>query len=132
MPFGGPLDASVELSATWRERTAAPLRLRTVVHSDDRGLALPYLVVLAGDIVVVGDHVTVGTAVADAPPVIGGTVFVNATAAAVERFVPTLRLPADVSVRVTARPVEGHPWTDLAVDGRVDQTPVRFTGSANL
>ena len=132
MPHDGPLDAGVELQGAWRERGSAPLLVRTVVHSDDRGLSVPYLVALAGDVTVVGHHVTKGAAPEGKLPAIGGTVFVDATAAAVARLVPTLHLPADLQVSVTARPLEGQSWTDLSVIGKVDQTPVTFTGSADL
>ncbi|MEO7732478.1 MAG: translocation/assembly module TamB domain-containing protein, partial [Kofleriaceae bacterium] len=132
MPHDGPLDAGVELQGAWRERGSAPLLVRTVLHSDDRGLSVPYLVALAGDVTVVGHHVTKGATLEGKPPVIGGTVFVDATAAAVARLVPTLHLPADLQVSVTARPIEGQSWTDLAVVGKVDQTPVTFNGSADL
>ncbi len=132
LPYNGPVDASLELSAAWRERAAAPLLVRTVLHRDDRGLAVPYLIALAGDVVVAGDHLNVGTAAPGQAPVIAGSVFVDATAAAVERLVPTLHLPADVSVSVTARPVEGQPWTDLVVSGYVDRTPVQLTGSVDV
>jgi len=132
MPHDGPLDAAVELTGAWRERGSAPLMVRTALHRDDRGLTLPVLVARAGDVTVIGSQVTMATAVAGKPPAIGGTLFVDATAAAVERLVPALHLPADVAVRVTARPIEGQAWTELAVIGRIDQTSIRFDGAADV
>ena len=132
MPFAAPLDAGLELQGAWRERGSAPLLVRTALHSDDRELSVPYLVVLAGDVTVVGHHVTKSVAPAGKLPAIGGTVFVDATAAAVARLVPTLHLPADLQVSVNARPIEGQSWTELGVRGRIDQTPVSFHGSADL
>jgi TamB, inner membrane protein subunit of TAM complex/Domain of Unknown Function (DUF748) len=132
MPHDGPLEAGLELQGAWRERGSAPLLVRTAVRADDRGLSVPDLIVLAGDVTVVGHHLTKGAAAEGKLPAIGGTVFVDATAAAVARLVPSVHLPADLQVSVTARPVEGQSWTDLVVVGRVDQTPVSFNGSADL
>lgn len=132
LPHDGPIDASFELRGTWRERAAAGLDLRAVVHAGDRGLAVPSLSVRVGDVSVRGDEILIGAAEAGQGPVVGGTVTLDAGAAAVARLVPGVRLPADVAVTVTATPVAGRPLTELAITGRIDQTKLQVTGTADL
>jgi hypothetical protein len=131
LPYNGPIDASVEARGTWRERDAAVLDVQTVVHSEGTMLRMPALAVKAGDVSVVASGVTVDSSQPGAPA-IGGMVLVRATAAAVARLVPTLELPADIDLLINARPVAGQRWTELAVTGLIDQTPVRLIGSADL
>jgi hypothetical protein len=132
MPHDGPIDAGVELTGTWRERAAAGLDLRVVLHADDHGFALPSLSVRAGDVSVVGRHIALGAAEAGHGPAIGGTLTVDAGAAAVARLAPDVRLPADIAVTLTATPVPGQRWTELAVTGRIAETPLRATLAADL
>ena len=133
LPHGGPIDAGVDLTGTWRERTAAGLSLHASLHSDERGLKLSMLSARAGEVSVMGNQVTIGTpAAAGKAPVIGGMVAINAPAAAVTRLVPTIKLPGDLAIAVNAAPIPGQPWTELSVPGRIDQTPVRFSGTADL
>jgi autotransporter translocation and assembly factor TamB len=132
IPHGGPLDASLELHGTWRERGGAVVDLRASVHSDEGGLRLPYVVARVGDVSVVGTQVAVTPSGAGRLPVIGGVLTIDATAAAVERLVPGVHLPADAALTVTAMPNPGLPWTQLAVVGRVDQTPVQFNGAVDV
>ncbi|HEX3477093.1 MAG TPA: translocation/assembly module TamB domain-containing protein [Kofleriaceae bacterium] len=139
LPHAGPVDAGVSLRGTWRERGAAPLVLQTVVHTDadKQVIALPYVTAKAGDVAVIGNRVTVRIAAAEPgqparAPLVSGDVYVDAGAAAVARLVPTVHLPADVVLQVTATPVPGDRWTAVTVGGRVDRTPVRFTGTADL
>jgi translocation and assembly module TamB len=131
LPHGGPIDASLELHGSWRERQAAVLDVKTVVHSEPGRLALPYVMIQAGDVSVIGNQVTIVSNEGHAPA-IGGTVIVRAAAAAVARLVPEVRLPADLAVMVNAAPLPDHAWTQLAVVGRVDGAPVWFHGAANL
>lgn len=139
LPHGGPIDAGVDLRATWRERSAA-LVLKTALRSDREGLAAPYLIARAGDVAVVGNQLKLRTAppvgeIQPAPPhvpAIGGVMFVNASAAAVARLLPDVQLPADFVVQVTAAPVPGTTWTTLGITGKVNEAPVTFTGSADL
>lgn len=131
LPHDGPIDASLELRGTWRERQAAALNLRTVVHSDPRGLAVPYLALRAGDISVIGNHVTVAPGDGHVPA-IGGSLIITASAAAVARLAPDVRLPADLAVMLIATPLPGQRWTQLSVAGNVDHTPVWFQGAVDL
>jgi uncharacterized protein involved in outer membrane biogenesis len=143
LPHGGPIDTGVDLRGTWRERRA-PLVLKTALRSDPEGLAAPYLIAHAGDVAVIGNQLKIRTAPppgeptgAIAPaharmPAIGGVVFVNASAAAVQRLMPDVRLPADFVIQISAAPVPGSRWTTLGITGKVDQTPVAFTGTADL
>jgi len=133
LPHGGPIDAGVALTGSWRERAAAGVMLNAVVHSDERGVALTMLSARAGEVSVMGNRVTIGSpAAAGKWPVVGGTLAINATAAGVARLVPGVRLPADLAIAVDARPVPGQPWTELSLTGRIDDTPVKFSGTADL
>lgn len=132
IPHDGPIDASLELRGTWRERAAAGLDLRVVVHSDERGLVLPLVSARVGDVSVMGDHITIEAARDGHVPVIGGGLTVEASAAAVARLVPGVQLPADVAVKLTATPVPGQSWTELAIAGRIDQTELHFMGTVDL
>ncbi|HEU4729100.1 MAG TPA: hypothetical protein VFT22_14445, partial [Kofleriaceae bacterium] len=131
LPHGGPIDASLELHGTWRERQAAVLDLQAVVRSGERGVAVPYLAARAGDVSLIGNHVTI-TPRQGRAPVIGGAMIARASAAAVARLLPDVHLPADLSVMITAAPAPDPTWTELAVSGTVDRTPVRFQGAADL
>lgn len=139
LPHGGPIDTGVDLHGTWRERRA-PLVLKTALRSDPEGLAAPYLIAHAGDVAVIGNQLKIRTApppgeIQPAPPrmpAIGGVVFVNATADAVAHLMPDVHLPADFAIQVSAAPVPGSRWTTLGISGKVDQTPVTFTGTADL
>lgn len=131
MPYDGPIDASLEVTGNWRERTNVPLVVRTIVHKDETELVVPALFALAGELVVAGSDVSMVT-VENKPPRLGGTIAANASVAAVQRLLPTLQLPADIIVAATARPVAGQPWTDLHVLAKVDDTPIKLTGQADL
>ena len=142
LPHAGPIDAGVVLRGAWRERQSAALALQAVVHTDEHKqvIALPYLTAKAGDVSVIGRRVTVRLDAA-APggqprlprlPQFSGDVFVDAGAAAVARLAPAIQLPADLALQITASPVPGDSWTALTVVGRIDQTAVRFTGTADL
>jgi hypothetical protein len=134
LPYGGPIDASVEARGTWRERAAAAFDVQAIVHSGERDLRIPALAIRAGDISVIGSAVTIERSpeATGAAPRIGGTMIVKAPAIAVTQLVPTLKLPADLEVTVNARPVEGQRWTELVVAGLVGRTPVRFQGTTDL
>jgi hypothetical protein len=139
LPHAGPIDAGASLHGTWRERQAAPIAVQAVIHTDadKQVIALPYVTAKAGDVAEIGNRVTVRIAAAEPgrpprAPIVSGNLFVDAGAAAVARLVPAVRLPADVVLQVTATPVPGDSWTAVTVAGRVDQTPVRFTGTADL
>jgi autotransporter translocation and assembly factor TamB len=131
LPHDGPIDASLELTGTWRERAAAGLALQVVMHADPRGLAIPYLTMRAGDVSLIGSRLTFARA-GEGQPVLGGALIVEAGAAAVARLAPDVRLPADLAVTLTATPVPGEPWTTLAVAGRADRTPIGFVGTVDL
>ena len=132
LPRDGPIDASLEATGTWRERAAASLALKGVIHTDPRGLAIPYLTVRAGDVSLIGSRLSLATAGADRAPVLGGALIIDAGAAAVARLAPGVRLPADLAVTLTATPVPGGPWIELAAAGRADQTPLGLTGTVDL
>jgi hypothetical protein len=133
MPHGGPVETSLVLRGTWRERAAASLDLQAAVHSDERGLTLPHVSVRAGEVSVRGDRVTIAKAEpGHGPPIITGTVTALAPAAAVARLFPDVQLPADIAVTVTATQVTGRQQTELAIAGRIDQTAVRIAGTVDV
>ena len=142
LPHGGPLDASLGVIGTWRERGAAALALHTVLHSDDEGLVVPALSARAGQVSVTGADLKVLKVAAgvapgrpDEParlPMISGTLTVDAAAAEVARLFPGVRLPGDIAVHVSAVRAPGQPWTALAIAGRLDDAPIRMNGTADL
>jgi autotransporter translocation and assembly factor TamB len=139
LPHAGPIDAGIELRGTWRERRSAVLGVATAVHVDRERthVSLPYLTAKAGEVTVVGNHLQMRTQPATPgqparAPMFAGDAFVNASVAAVSRLVPGLELPADLVLHVTATPVPGDSWTAIALAGRIDHTPIKFTGTADL
>jgi autotransporter translocation and assembly factor TamB len=132
MPHDGPIDASLELATAWRERAGIRIAVDTVVHSGDDGLRVPHLQVRAGDrIEVVGNHVTVVSNPGKLPT-IGGAFMIKAAAAAVAELIPEVRIPDDVDVSLTARPIAGQAWTELALAGTFGATPIQLVASADL
>lgn len=132
LPHDGPIDASLELTGTWRERAAAGLALQVVLHADPHGLAIPSLSARAGDVSLIGSQLTIAAAGEGRPPAIGGVLIVHAGAEAVARLAPGVVLPADLAVTLTATPAPGGRWTQVVAAGSVDQTPIRWIGSVDL
>jgi len=101
LPFGGPIDASVKVDGTWRQRRA-PISVAGLVHVDLQEMAVPSAGVQVGDIhvAVLGARVPKGKF---AMP-FAGTVAVRAPAAEVHRLVPKVRIPDDIAVAINAKP----------------------------
>lgn len=120
MPFAGPIDASVSLAASYRQKQA-PIALGAVVHVGTDAVDVRSALISVGKIsvAVAAAHIPKG----DAPKAYSGTVAVLAPAAEVERLVPQVKLPADVAVAIEAYP--SGTFTDLAISGVVGQAPVR-------
>ncbi|HET9622697.1 MAG TPA: translocation/assembly module TamB domain-containing protein [Kofleriaceae bacterium] len=131
IPAGGPIDASLELATNWRERKAAHLTVDTVLHKDDRGIRVPTLQVHAGDVAVVGNQLDVVMHLGKLPT-FSGALMIKAGAEAVAQLVPEVALPDDVDVSLTARPVAGQPWTEIALAGTLGQTPIQLLAQADL
>ena len=129
LPQGKPLKANLAISALWRERAAA-IALQTVVESFDGTTQVPSLIATVGSVTVAAAGVRIVASRPGAPPVIDGSVFVHAPRAGVRQLVPSVDLPADVSVAVQAW--SAMPWTQLSLVGMVGETPVRAMVSADV
>lgn len=119
MPFAGPIDASVSLAASYRQKQA-PIALGAVVHVGTDAVDVRSALVSVGKVAVAvtGGRIPKG----DAAKAYGGTVVVAAPAAEVERLVPQVKLPADVALAIEATP--SGTFTDLTIDGMVGKAPV--------
>ena len=127
MPFGGPIDASVSLGTTWRQREA-PISIGAVVHVGKEAVDIRSALVSVGDVAIAaaGARIPKG----EAPKAFGGTVAIRAPARAVAKLAPEVKLPADVAVAIEAMP-EGT-FTDLAIAGSVGGSPVRGFARADV
>jgi hypothetical protein len=132
-PFERPLAAAIKLTGAWRQRGSLPLELDAALRSDDAGLALGRLYARAGDLLVTGQDVLIGKAEVEgkAPP-ISGALTVEASRAAVARLGLGFEPPADLTVKVTATRAPGSPWTQLAIDGQLDDRAVNGRLRADL
>ena len=120
MPFAGPIDASVSLAASYRQKQA-PIALGAVVHVGTNAVDVRSALISVGkvSVAVAAGHIPKG----DLPKAYSGTVAVVAPAAEVERLVPQVKLPADVAVAIEA--VSSGTFTDLAIAGALCGSPVR-------
>jgi autotransporter translocation and assembly factor TamB len=120
LPFDGPIDASVSLGTTWRQR-GAPISLAAVVHVGKDAVDIRSALVSVGGVAIAaaGARIPKG----EAPKAFGGTVAVRAPAGAVRKLAPGVKVPADVAIAIEAMP-EGT-FTDLAIAGSVGGSPVR-------
>jgi translocation and assembly module TamB len=127
LPFGGPIDASASLRATWRQRKA-PITVGAVVHAGTEAIEVRSALVAVGDVAIAATGARIPRG--DAPKAFGGTVAVRAPARAVAQLAPQVKLPADVSVAINAVPA-GR-FTDLAIAGSVGGAPVRGFGRGDV
>lgn len=62
VPHGGPIDASLILNATWRERDKAPVAVLADLHNDGRVTLVPSLIAKVGDVAVAAGNLRIETA----------------------------------------------------------------------
>lgn len=129
MPFQGALAANVSVRGAWRER-AAGFELATVLTLLDGKLAVPSLIARVGAVTTVGANLDVVFPAQGTPPILSGTVVVNAPVVGVQQLVPELVLPADIAVAATLS--SAAPWTKISLLGQYGTTPVRAMIDANL
>jgi uncharacterized protein involved in outer membrane biogenesis len=120
LPYGGPIDASVSLGTTWRQKQA-PISLGAVVHVGTQAVDIRSALVSVGDVAIAATGARIPKG--DAPKAFGGTVAVRAPVEAVRKLAPEVKLPADVALAIEAMP-QGT-FTDLAIAGSVGGAPVR-------
>ncbi len=115
MPKDEPLDARVAVTASWRERDNAPIRLETAIHIDPVGLtSVPSLKANVGAVSLVATNVQILQAQDVArPPVLSGVIELKAPRDAVAKLAPQIDLPDNIELRLAASPVEGQPVTHL-------------------
>ncbi|MDB4961372.1 MAG: hypothetical protein JWP01_1371 [Myxococcales bacterium] len=130
MPNGKPLDANVSLRAQWREKTA-PLAVDAVLHTEEGVTSVPSMTAILGGVVIAGQAIRFVPGDVGRSPIIDGTLVVNAPAAEVAKLVPTVKLPADIAVAISASS-ETAPFTAISMIGQLGPTPVRAMLSADL
>ncbi len=101
LPFAGPIDAAVSLSADWRQKRT-PIDLATSIHIDDEVIAVQTLAAQVADIDVSIMNARMPTGVFMKP--FAGVVSVYAPAATVKALAPQISLPGDLGLTVVARP----------------------------
>lgn len=126
-PFTGPLDATVQLTGEWRQKHA-PISVGAIIHGDDEAFSVRNAAVRVGDVRALALGVRVPKT-AYAKPV-GGTVAVTAPAKSVRALLPSVRLPADVALSVSARP-EGR-LTYFSLFAAVGHGDIRAFGRADI
>ena len=132
-PFERPLAAAIKLTGAWRQRGALPLELDAALRSGDTGLSLGRLYARAGDLLVTGQDVLIGVAEAEGKtPPISGAISIDAPRAAIARLGLGFESPANLALKVTANRAPGSPWTQLAIDGRLDEKAVNGRVRADL
>jgi len=129
MPAGKPLDANVSLRGSWRER-AAGIGVDAVLHSNEGVTSIASVTALLGGVTVAGSAIRIVPGTPGSAPRIDGIVVIHAPAAAVERLMPDLELPADIAVAISA--YSEAPWTQISMIGQLGTTPVRAMLSADL
>lgn len=132
MPFEEPIDATLDLTGTWRER-ATDIDLETVLTSGEGLVKVERLALAVGEITVNAEGVRVETRPGEQlPSVIEGKVAINAPKAEVERIVREVELPEDVQLQLTAHKVESQPWTHIVVDGLLGRQRITANIDADL
>ncbi|CAN5814887.1 hypothetical protein BH11MYX2_BH11MYX2_11000 [soil metagenome] len=134
IPADGPLDATVGLVGSWRERVA-PIQLQATVHDSAEGTTIPSLIALVGGVSVAAGNLSIlpaePTPGHPSPlPRISGSITVSAPVLALKQLIPSVELPDDVLVTVTAQ--DAAPWTRLAVVGTLGTQPIQLYASADF
>jgi hypothetical protein len=127
MPVDGPIDASIDLKAIWRERKM-PIVVTTAIHKDPEGISVPVLAASVGGIKLVGTEITVSSG---QNPVIGGAITLDAPKADLERLVPGLEA-YDIKVALQAEPIVGEGRTRVTLNGSVDEAKLSLFTVAHL
>jgi autotransporter translocation and assembly factor TamB len=135
LPANGPIDATLGLTGSWRER-AVPIQVQGTVHQDEHeGTSIPQLIALAGGVSVTAGNVRI-IPLEPQPnrpstlPRISGIITVVAPAKAVKQLNPDIELPDDVMATITAQ--DANPWTQVAVIGKLGTQPVQVYGAADF
>ncbi len=100
LPFGGPLAANVHITGRWRQRDA-PVSVGAVVRRDATYLELRNASVQIGDVRAIALGVKLPRSAFEKP--LAGTVAISAPARAVHALLPSVTLPTDLAVSLTAR-----------------------------
>lgn len=132
MPYEEPMDATIDLTGTWRER-ATDIDLDAELTSGPGLVKVDRLDLVAGQVEVHAAGVHVVTPEGETlPSVIDGRIAVTAPKAEVERLVPEVKLPADVALQLAAHKAEGQPWTTISLDGMLGRQRITAKLDADL
>jgi translocation and assembly module TamB len=127
LPFAGPIDAAVSLSADWRQKKA-PIDVATSIHIDDEVMAVQTLVAQVSDIDIHVTNARMPKGMFSKP--FAGVVSVYAPAATVHALVPQVTLPGDLGLTVVARP-DGR-LTHALADGFLGEGRFQVMADADI
>ncbi len=120
LPFAGPIDASMSLSADWRQK-AAPIDVAASFHIDEQEIRVNRAAIQLADIDVAITELAMEKGPFMQPA--SGVVSVYAPEASLKKIAPQVNVPGDIGLLLTA--AENGRLTDLtaklaAGDSRVD------------
>ncbi len=101
LPYGGPIDAALSLSADWRQKKV-PIDVAANIHLDDEVSRVNSLAAQISDIDVMVTNLTVPRSVFAKP--FGGSVAIYAPAMTVAALEPAISLPGDLALALVATP----------------------------
>ncbi len=125
----GAHSAGVQLSGTWRERSA-PLMIAIAVHDDGETVTVPTLAVRLGAVSVTGSSLTVGRRKGH-PPLLGGNLQVIASRDAVAALDARIVLPADLALAIGLTPGTAD-VQPIVVSGAFGPTSVDATATLDF
>ncbi len=133
IPKNRPLDATITLDGTWRERKV-PVHLGTSIVIDPEGVtSIPALAANVGDVSVAGTSLKIiQPADRSRPPVFSGQLLVKAPRAAVAHLAPQIDLPDDIQLQIDASQLVGQPVTHLELDAKLGAQTVRALLNADI
>lgn len=127
LPVAGPIDASLSLSADWRQKKA-PIDLAANIHLDDQEVRVHNAALQLADI----DVAITQLAIAKGPYAmpLSGVVSVYAPAPTLRSLAPQVNVPGDVGLLLTAAP-DGR-LTHVTAAGSVGAAHVRLLADADV
>jgi translocation and assembly module TamB len=127
IPANGPLDASIDLEAMWRERKA-PIVVTTEVHKDPEVISVPTLVASVGAVKLTGTDIKVS---GGENPVVGGSITLDAPRAELEKLVPGLQA-YDIALQLQAEPITDEGRTRVTLNASIDQQKLSLFTTAHI
>jgi hypothetical protein len=127
LPFAGPIDASLSVSAQWRQKQA-PINVAANLHIDEQEVRVGSAAVQVAEL----RASLIQVAMAKGPYMrpVGGVVSLYAPKATLAQLAPAIRVPGDVALLLTARP-DGR-ITHVAANASVGDSRVRALVDADI